>query len=72
MDYLLDYAHNPHAYKNLFDWSGALASAAALVFDVVGDRRDEDIEEVCGMLAPVFDAAVCTRPTTCAAGSPAS
>ena len=59
VDYLLDYAHNPHAYKSLLQLVGRLGERRRIVvFDVVGDRRDEDIEEVCGVLAPVFDAAV--------------
>jgi cyanophycin synthetase len=59
VDYLLDYAHNPHAYKSLVQLVGRLGERRRIVvFDVVGDRRDEDIEEVCGVLAPVFDTAV--------------
>ena len=59
VDYLLDYAHNPHAYRNLLDLVGRLGERRRLiVFDVVGDRRDEDIEEVCRLVAPLFDAAV--------------
>jgi len=27
------------------------------VFDVVGDRRDEDIEQICDLIGPVFDTA---------------
>ena len=59
VDYLLDYAHNQTAYKSLVQLVERLGERRRLVvFDVVGDRRDEDIEEVCGALALVFDAAV--------------
>ncbi len=59
VDYLLDYAHNPHAYKSLVRLVERLGERRRIVvFDVVGDRRDEDIEEVCGALAPVFHTAV--------------
>ena len=59
VDYLLDYAHNAHAYRNLMTLVRRLGERRRIiVFDVVGDRRDEDYEEVCGVLAPVFDAAV--------------
>ena len=59
VDYLLDYAHNPHAYKSLVQLIERLGERRRIVvFDVVGDRRDDDIEEVCGALAPVFDTAV--------------
>ncbi len=59
VEYLLDYAHNPYAYKSLVRLVERLGERRRIiVFDVVGDRRDEDIEEVCRVLAPVFDAAV--------------
>jgi len=59
VDYLLDYAHNPHAYKSLVQLIERLGERRRIVvFDVVGDRRDDDIQEVCGALAPVFDTAV--------------
>ena len=59
VDYLLDYAHNPHAYKNLLELVVHMGDRRrVIVFDVVGDRRDEDIEEVCTLVAPVFDAIV--------------
>ena len=59
VDYLLDFAHNPHAYKNLLELVVAMGDRRRIiVFDVVGDRRDEDIEEVCRLAAPVFDVAV--------------
>jgi cyanophycin synthetase len=59
VDYLLDFAHNPHAYKNLLELVVHLGDRRrVIVFDVVGDRRDEDIEEVCTLVAPVFDAVV--------------
>ena len=59
VDYLLDYAHNPHAYRALIDLVRRMGERRrTIVFDVVGDRRDADIEEVCGIVAPLFDAAV--------------
>ena len=58
VDYLLDYGHNPHAYKALLGLVKQLGERRRIiVFDVVGDRRDEDIEQVCGLVSPVFDAA---------------
>ena len=64
VDYLLDYAHNPHAYKSLVQLIERLGERRRIVvFDVVGDRRDDDIEEVCGALAPVFDTAVIYEAT---------
>jgi cyanophycin synthetase len=58
VDYLLDYGHNPHAYKALLSLVKQLdARRRIIVFDVVGDRRDEDFEEICGLVGPVFDAA---------------
>jgi cyanophycin synthetase len=59
VDYLLDYAHNPHAYKGLVELVRKMGERRrTIVFDVVGDRRDEDIAEVCGLVAPVFDRAI--------------
>jgi len=59
VDYLLDYAHNAHAYKGLIDLVRALGSRRRIVvFDVVGDRRDADIEEICALVQPAFDMAV--------------
>ena len=73
VDYLLDYAHNPHAYKSLVQLVERLGERRRIVvFDVVGDRRDEDIEEVCGMLAPVFDAAVIYEADDLRGRAPAS
>jgi cyanophycin synthetase len=58
VDYLLDYGHNPHAYKALLDLVKQLGDRRRIiVFDAVGDRRDEDIEEICRLVAPMFDAA---------------
>jgi cyanophycin synthetase len=58
VDYLLDYGHNPHAYKALLDLVRQLGDRRRIiVFDAVGDRRDEDIEEICRLVAPMFDAA---------------
>jgi len=49
---LLDYAHNPPAYKNILDLISRLGHKRCLfVFDVVGDRRDEDLHEICRLIA---------------------
>lgn len=46
-DVMIDYAHNPKAYANLLDLVGRLSySRRILVLDAVGDRRDQDIEEL--------------------------
>ena len=50
---MLDYAHNPPAYKNIIDLVSRLGHKRRLiVFDVVGDRRDEDLREICRLIAP--------------------
>jgi len=49
---MLDYAHNPPAYKNIIDLISRLGHKRCLfVFDVVGDRRDEDLREMCRLIA---------------------
>ena len=49
---MLDYAHNPPAYKNIIDLVSRLGHKRCLfVFDVVGDRRDEDLREMCQLIA---------------------
>ena len=49
---MLDYAHNPPAYKNIIDLVTRLGHKRRLfVFDVVGDRRDEDLREICALIA---------------------
>ncbi|HEY5541302.1 MAG TPA: cyanophycin synthetase [Coriobacteriia bacterium] len=58
VDYLLDYGHNAHAYRALLSLVKQLGDRRRIiVFDAVGDRRDEDIEEICRLVVPVFDAA---------------
>jgi cyanophycin synthetase len=58
VDYLLDYGHNPHAYRALLSLVKQLGERRRIiVFDVVGDRRDEDYEEICDLVGPLFDAA---------------
>jgi len=48
---MLDYAHNPPAYKNIIDLISKLSHKRCLfVFDVVGDRRDEDLFEMCRLI----------------------
>jgi cyanophycin synthetase len=49
---MLDYAHNPPAYKNIMDLISRLGHNRCLfVFDVVGDRRDEDLREISTLIA---------------------
>lgn len=49
---MLDYAHNPPAYKNIIDLISRLGHNRCLfVFDVVGDRRDEDLSEISALIA---------------------
>jgi cyanophycin synthetase len=49
---MLDYAHNPPAYKNIIDLVSRLGHKRCLfVFDVVGDRRDEDLREISAVIA---------------------
>jgi cyanophycin synthetase len=51
---MLDYAHNPPAYRNIIDLIAQLGHQRCLfVFDVVGDRRDEDLQEICRLIASV-------------------
>jgi len=46
-DVLIDYAHNPRAYMNIFDLISKLEyKRRLLILDAVGDRRDEDIEQL--------------------------
>ncbi|MCG6894755.1 MAG: cyanophycin synthetase [Desulfobacteraceae bacterium] len=49
---MLDYAHNPPAYANIIDLIERLGHKRRLfVFDVVGDRRDEDLRKICRLIA---------------------
>ncbi len=49
---MLDYAHNPPAYKNIIDLISRLGHKRCLfVFDVVGDRRDADLCEISRLIA---------------------
>ena len=46
-DVMIDYAHNPRAYAGLFDLVSRLSyKRRIMVLDAVGDRRDEDIEQL--------------------------
>lgn len=59
VDYILDYAHNPHAYRNFLELVKNLGDRRRMiVFDAVGDRRDEDIREITRLVAPVFHHAI--------------
>jgi cyanophycin synthetase len=56
---MLDYAHNPSAYRQVLDLIARLGHPRRIfVFDVVGGRRDEDIREVCHLIAGHCDHAV--------------
>ena len=49
---MLDYAHNPSAYRNIMDLVTRMGHQRRLfVFDVVGDRRDKDLREICQVIA---------------------
>lgn len=49
---MLDYAHNPPAYANIIDLISRLGhNRRIFVFDVVGDRRDEDLRQICRLIA---------------------
>jgi cyanophycin synthetase len=49
---MLDYAHNPPAYANIIDLVSRLGHKRRLfVFDVVGDRRNEDLWQICRLIA---------------------
>jgi cyanophycin synthetase len=56
---MLDYAHNPSAYRQVLDLVARLDHQRRIfVFDVVGDRRDDDIREMCRLIAASCDHAV--------------
>jgi cyanophycin synthetase len=56
---MLDYAHNLSAYQNIIDLVKRVGNPRRVfVFDVVGDRRDEDIAEICRIVAENADHAV--------------
>lgn len=56
---MLDYAHNPSAYRQVLDMISQLGHPRRIfVFDVVGDRRDDDIREMCRLIAARCDHAV--------------
>jgi cyanophycin synthetase len=66
---MLDYAHNPSAYQNIMDLVKHLGHKRRLfVFDVVGDRRDEDIREICRMIAGSWSMQLSTKTRTFEAG----
>jgi cyanophycin synthetase len=49
---MIDYAHNPRAYANIFDLISRMdCRRRLLVLDAVGDRRDEDIEQLASISA---------------------
>jgi cyanophycin synthetase len=56
---MLDYAHNPPAYQNIIDLISRLGHRRCLfVFDLVGDRRDEDLRQICSLVASVCEHAI--------------
>ncbi|MGD8268246.1 MAG: cyanophycin synthetase, partial [Desulfobacterales bacterium] len=56
---MLDYAHNPPAYQNIIDLISRLGHKRCLfVFDVVGDRRDEDLHEIGRLIASACQHAI--------------
>jgi len=49
---MLDYAHNPSAYQLIMATVARLGHPRRIVvFDVVGDRRDQDIADMCALIA---------------------
>ncbi len=49
---MIDYAHNPRAYANIFDLISKMdCRRRLLVLDAVGDRHDEDIEQLAAVSA---------------------
>jgi cyanophycin synthetase len=55
VDIMIDYAHNPTAYRNFLDLVSRLGDRRRIVvLDAVGDRRDEDILEIGQMVADKF------------------
>jgi cyanophycin synthetase len=56
---MLDYAHNPPAFKQIIELISRLGHRRCLfVFDVVGDRRDEDLREICRLIASICQHAI--------------
>lgn len=59
---IMDYAHNAHAAGVMADLAQRLdASRRIVVVAGPGDRRDEDLREIAGVLAGRFDHYVCRR-----------
>ena len=53
---LIDYAHNPAAFRALGEFVGKLPVARRIgVLAAPGDRRDQDIAEIGSIAAPCFD-----------------
>ena len=53
---LIDYAHNPPAYRALVEFLGKLNVGRKIgVLAAPGDRRDQDLFEVGAIVGPVFD-----------------
>lgn len=63
-DVMVDYGHNPKAFANLFDLVGRLDyKRRLLVLDAVGDRRDQDIEELAAIAARGADEVILYEDT---------
>ena len=59
---IMDYAHNAHAVGMMADLAQRLdASRRIVVVAGPGDRRDEDLREIAGVVAGKFDHYVCRR-----------
>ncbi|KAA6439796.1 cyanophycin synthetase [Dyadobacter flavalbus] len=55
-DFMIDYAHNPHGMSALGQYIETLPATSKLgIITGVGDRRDEDIEEMGKVAAGIFD-----------------
>ncbi|MDG1707428.1 MAG: Mur ligase family protein, partial [Emcibacteraceae bacterium] len=53
---ILDYAHNPAAFAVVADLTDKLDGASKMIVaSCPGDRRDEDVEEACDVLAGHYD-----------------
>lgn len=53
---LMDYAHNPDAYRNLTTFVQKLSAERRIgVLGAPGDRRDVDLHEIAKLITPAFD-----------------
>lgn len=55
VDLMIDYAHNPPAYRNFLDLISRMGDRRRItVLDAVGDRQDEDVREIGRLVAGLF------------------